>query len=165
MRELSVRIKFITPSLGNEKNHKSGHFCFQRGPSPSSKILFLATWQHSNMKLAAEMMGRHQEASKNICWDIEIDATLREKCYTRCYYQKAIGGRQRWSLHESLMPGQTATINCVVPSEIDDQDFWSLMQIAGKYKGLSAWQPGKYGHYEVISIQARRRQPFPDTDE
>lgn len=158
MRELSVRIRFTNPSLGNEKDPKSGRFRFQRSPGREGKILFLATWHHANMKLAADMLGRHQDAVKQICWDIEIDATLREKCLTKCYYQKSPGGRERWSLHESLMQGQTATINCVVPAEIDDQDFWSLMQIAGKYKGLSPWQPGKYGHYEVMSIQARRRQ-------
>jgi hypothetical protein len=55
------------------------------------------------------------------------------------------------------MANQTVVINCVVPSEIDDQDFWALMQIAGKYKGLSPWQPGKYGHYEIVNIHPRRQ--------
>lgn len=156
MRELSVRIRFISPSLGNEKDPKTGRFKFQRSPGREGKILFLATWHHSNMKLASEMMGRHQESVKQICWDIEVDAQLREKCQTRCFYQKSPGGRERWSLHESLMAGQTIVVNCVVPAEIDDQDFWTLMQIAGKYKGLSPWQPGKYGQYEVVSIHPRR---------
>jgi hypothetical protein len=156
MRELSVRIKFTNPSLGNEKDQKTGRFKFQRSPGRDGKILFLATWHHANMKLAADMMGRHQEIVSKICWDIEIDAELREKCLTRCFYQKSPGGRERWSLHESLLPGQIICINCLVPTEIDDADFWSLLQISGKYKGLSPWQPGKYGHYEVVSIRPRR---------
>lgn len=155
MRELSVLIRFTNPSLGNQKEPKTGKFKFQK--SPGGKILFLATWQHANMKLAADMMGRHQTAVKKICWDIEIDAQLRDKCLTKCFYTKTPGGKERWSLHESLLAGQTICINCVVPHEIDDQDFWSLLQIAGKYKGLSPWQPGKYGHYEVVAIRPRRQ--------
>lgn len=164
MRELSVRIRFTNPSLGNEKDHKTGRFKFQRSPGREGKILFLATWHHANMKLAAEMMGRHQETVKKICWDIEIDAELREKCLTRCFYQKSPGGRERWSLHESLMPGQIICINCVVPNDIDDADFWTLLHIAGKYKGLSPWQPGKYGHYEVVSIRPRRQGYQPENE-
>lgn len=162
MRELSVRIKFTNPSFGNEKNQKTGRFTFQRSPGQEGKILFLATWHQSNMKLAAEMMGRHQDAVQKICWDIEVDAELRDKCLERCYYKKSLNGRERWSTHESLVRGQTICINCVVPHDIDDTDFWTLMQIAGKYRGLSPWQPGKYGQYEVVSIRARRQQQSPD---
>jgi len=157
MRELTVKIKFLSPCLGNEKNPKTGRFSFMRSPGPSAKILFLATWQAANLKLAAEMLGRHLELVKGVCWDIEIDAELRDKCLERCYYKKTPNGRERWSTHESLVKGQTACINCVVPHGISDDDFWSLMQLAGKYKGLSPWQPGKYGHYEVVTIRARRK--------
>jgi hypothetical protein len=161
MRELSVRIRFTAASLGNEKDRKTGRFRFQRSPGPQGKILFLATWHQANLKLAAEMLGRHQEHVRRILWNIEIDAELREKCLTRCYYQKSPQSRMRWSTHESLVKGQTVGINCVVPTEIDDEDFWSLMQIAGKYKGLSPWKPGEYGHYEVVSIRPRRNNVDP----
>jgi len=155
MRELSIRLRFTQPSLGNEKNSRTGQFKFQR--SPEGKILFLASWHQSNMRMASEMLGRHQTTVKKIFWDIEIDGEVREKCLTRCYYKKTSKGKERWSTHESLVKGQTISINCVVPQEIDDEDFWTLMQIAGKYKGLSPWQPGKYGHYEIVSIRTRRK--------
>lgn len=156
MRELSIRIRFTNPSLGNEKDPKSGRFLFQRSPGTNPKILFLSSWHQSNMKMAAQMMGKHHNAIKKIFWDIEIDGELVEKCFTRCYYKKTPKGRERWSTHESLIRGQSIGINCVVPYEIDDEDFWTLLQIAGKYKGLSPWQPGTYGHYEVVSIRPRR---------
>jgi hypothetical protein len=158
MRELSVLIRFTNASLGNEKDQKTGRFKFQRSPGREGKILFLSTWHHANMKLAADMMGRHQEAVKKIGWDIAVDAELQDKCLTRCFYTKSPGGRERWSLHESLVQGQIICVNCVVPQEIDDQDFWTLLSIAGKYRGLSPWQPGKYGQYEVVSIRPRRPQ-------
>lgn len=157
MRELTVKIRFLSPSLGAQKTKNNGRFCFMRSPGPANKILFLATWHSANMKLAAKMLGKHQSLVSSICWDIEIDAELRDKCLERCYYKKTPKGRERWSTHESLVRGQTACINCVVPEGIDDSDFWELMQIAGRYKGLSPWQPGNYGHYEVVSIRPRRQ--------
>ena len=89
MRELSIRIKFTDASLGNEKDQKTGRFKFQRSPGSEGKILFLATWHQANLKMAAEMLGRHQEHIKRIFWDIEIDAELRDKCLARCYYRKS----------------------------------------------------------------------------
>lgn len=108
------------------------------------------------MKLAAEMLGKHLETVKRIYWDIEIDAELRDKCLTRCYYVKSPGGRQRWSLHESLVAGQVVGINCAVPDDLSDDDFWSLLQLVGRYKGISPWKPGQYGHFDVVSIKPRR---------
>lgn len=157
MRELTVRIRFTDASLGNEKDPKTGRFKFQRSPGPDGKILFLATWHQANLKMAADMLGRHQDHIKRIFWDIEIDAELRDKCFARCYYRKSPQSRERWSTHESLVRGQVIGINCVVPAEIDDEDFWSLMQIAGKYKGLSPWKPSEHGHYEIVSIRPRRK--------
>ncbi len=155
MRELTVKIQFTNPSLGNQKG-PNGRYTFQR--SLDNKILFLPTWHYSNMVLAADMLGRHQETVKKICWDIEIDAKLHPNCFARHYYPKTNNGKERWSVHESLKTGQTIGLNCIVPSEIDDADFWSLLQIAGKYKGLSPWQPGQYGHYQVVEFHLRRQK-------
>ena len=156
MRELTVRIRFLTESLGNEKDPKTGKFYFQRSAGRQGKILFLASWHMANMKFAANMLGRHQDAVSKIFWDIELDAELRENNVTRCYYKKSANSRERWSTHESFVKGQIIAINCVVPDSINDDDFWSLMQIAGKYRGLSPWKPTQYGHYEVVSIRQRR---------
>jgi hypothetical protein len=32
------------------------------------------------------------------------------------------------------------------------------MTIAGKYKGLSPWKPGEYGHYEVVDVFERQNK-------
>ncbi len=168
MRELSVTIRFISPSLGSEKQPKGGKFQFMRSPvdgptdtSEKGKILFLASWHQANMKFASQMLGRHQKEIQDILWDVEIDCQLRRECWYRCYYRKTSKGRDRWSTHESIVKGQTVTINCVVPSTIDDTDFWSLMQLSGKYKGLSPFRPGKHGHFEVVSIRNRRPRHDP----
>lgn len=157
MRELAVRLRFTNQSLGNQKQPDGG-FVFQRSQGRKGKLLFLASWHQSNMTWAAGVLGRHQEAVKRIFWDIETDAELQARCLVKCFYKKTATSRMRYSTHEALLVGQTIGINCVVPAEIDDQDFWELLQIAGKYRGLSPWQPGRYGHYEVVTVRPRRQQ-------
>ena len=72
MRELTVRIRFLTACLGNQKlNDGSGKFVFQR--SPDNNIIFLASWHHSNMRMAAQLLNRFQSDVNDIHWDIHID--------------------------------------------------------------------------------------------
>lgn len=156
MLELTVQLKFTTASLGNQKDPKTGRFCFQR--SVSGRIMYLSTWHKSNMLFASQIAGKGQTASQEIMWDVEVDASLREDCLTRCYYKKKAGAKERWSTHESLMPGQMIGINCVLPEALTSDDFWELLKIAGQYKGLSPWQPGKWGNYLVDSITPRRQK-------
>lgn len=160
MRELSVRLKFVTPCLGNAKQPKSGFYFFQRSHGHERKILFLASWHRANMRVASQMLGRYQSAVEQICWDIEIDGVLRANCMTRHFLPKTASGRTRYSVHEAFFPEQEITINCAVPAEIDDSGFWTLLQLAGKYRGLSPFRPRDYGRYEVVSVCARRREPI-----
>lgn len=154
MRELTVRIKFTSPCLGNVKlRDGSGRFIFSR--SPGGHVIFLACWHHANMRLAAQLLGRHQDEVGKIHWDINVDGKLYTERWHRLYYQASPGSRQRYSLHEAFFPGQIVGINCVVPSAISEDDFWRLMQKAGQYKGLSPWKPGEYGFYEVVSVRPR----------
>ena len=163
MRELTVRIKFTSPSLGNEKMRDgSGRFVFSR--SPTGHVIFLASWHNANMRLAAQLLGRHQDEVSKIFWDINVDGRLRRDRWHRVYYLGVNSGRQRYSLHEAFFPGQIVSINCVVPHTIGNDDFWRLVQKAGQYKGISPWKPGEFGFYEVVSIRPRRApQEEPET--
>ncbi len=156
MRELTVRIRFTKHSLGNVKKKEiAGKFLLPR--NTSGAVTFLASWHYANMKLAAQLLGRHQDEVSKILWDIAVDAVVRGDSWFRRYYTNDTG-RQRYVLHESFVPDQIIGINCVVPSVITDEDFWRLMQIAGQYKGLSPARPGEFGHFEVVSIRPRRVQ-------
>jgi len=155
MRELTVRIRFLTPSLGNQKvNDGSGKFVFQR--SPDNNIIFLASWHHSNMRMAAQLLNRFQSDVVSIHWDIHIDGKLKNNKWHKNYYRAAKNNRLRYSLHESFFENQIIGINCLVPNAISDEDFWRLMSKAGQYKGLSPWKPGEFGFYDVVSIRPRR---------
>jgi len=38
------------------------------------------------------------------------------------------------------------------------------MNIAGKYRGISPWKPGEYGHFLVEEIRPRRRAHHDNED-
>lgn len=163
MRELTVRIRFIKPSLGNVKKEGTGRFAFARNPSTGA-VTFLSTWHHANMRFAAQLLGRHQEEVKKILWDINVDGVVARDSWYRRFYTVSGTSKQRYVLHESFRPGQVVGVNCVVPSSISDDDFWELMRLAGQYKGLSPARPEEFGHFEVVSIRPRRavRELEPD---
>lgn len=156
MRELTVRLRFTKHSLANKKlRDGSGKFVFAR--SPSGHVIFLTSWHRANMRLAATLLGCHQQDVDKILWDINVEGNLRPQCLYRAYYRgDKPGGRLRYSLHEAFFPGDIIAINCAVPSTISQDDFWRLMSTAGKYMGLSPWKPSQYGLYEVVSVVPRR---------
>lgn len=163
MRELTVRIRFVTPCLGNVKELPSGRYRLPRSPD-RKRILFQATWHHTNMALAAQLLGRHQDAVKQILWDVFVDGQPRKYDGWHPIYYTNSGSRTRHVLYEAFLVGQTIGLNCTVPPSISDEDFWSLMQKAGQYRGLSPHRPEEFGRYEVVGIRPRR-MPQVDTQE
>ena len=164
MRELTVRIEFTSPCLGNVKlkdgTPLSGRFVMLR--SPDKHVMFLPTWWQANMVLAAKVLGRHHAAVKKIHWDAFVDGIpRRRRCndgdYEPVWFSRYYGsGRRRYSLHEAFYQGQTVGINCIVPPPIDDDTFLRLMNTIGRYKGISPFKPGEYGMFKVVTIQPRK---------
>lgn len=165
MRELTVRIRFTRHSLGNQKSKQQGGvFLMQRGPSGS--VIFMPTWHEANMRYAAKLLGRHQDEVYKIRWDINVDCVMRGRQWFRRYYscgKQTV--KQRYCRHEAFLPGQVIGLNCVVPSSISEDDLWQLMNIAGSYRGLSPYEPTKYGFFEVESIRPRRPLVVPGDEE
>ena len=157
MRELAIRLRFTKHSLGNVKaKDNSGRFLLPR--SNDGPVIFLASWHKANMRFAADLLGRHQDEVGKIHWDISVDGSVLKDKWHRRYY-RAQNGKRRYSLHEAFFPGQVVGINAVVPARVTDDDFWRLMNLAGRYRGLSPWKPGEYGFFEVDSLLTRRAPP------
>lgn len=162
MRELTVRISFTSHSLGNVKRGTGGLLFLPR--TPDNSVMFLASWHRANMQMAARLMNRHQDEVGKILWDVAVDATVKPDARYRRYCIKTESGRQRYALHEALLPGQIVGINCAVPTPITDSDFWELMTLAGQYKGLSPYAPGEFGRFNVVSIRPRREAVSVNTE-
>jgi hypothetical protein len=156
MRELTLLLKFTSPSLGNVKDRvatDTERYLMPR--SPSGKVAFPSSWHSANLRFAARLLNRHMMEVSQICWDVEVDAVLRvNRWHNRHYFNST--GRQRFVTHECFQPGQVIGLNCTVPASIDDGDFIHLMNLAGRYCGLSPARPKEYGHFVVESIRPRR---------
>jgi hypothetical protein len=162
MRELTVRIRFTSHSLGNVKSRERDGYVMPR--TPEGLVTFMPTWHTANMRMAAQLLGRHGTEVGKIFWDVTVDATLvLDRWYRRYYFNST--GKRRYVQHESFVPGQIVGLNCIVPAAIDDGDFIQLMNLAGKYKGLSPWDPGKFGHFAVESIRPRRGHEPEESDD
>jgi hypothetical protein len=123
--------------------------------TPDGLIRFEASWWQSSLVFAATIMGKHHRAVKNVHFDVIIDGQTRtdpEFLYRR-YLE-----RDRWILHEAFFPGDIISVNCVVPQSIPLEDFWKLMDLVGRYKGISPFGPRKFGFFRVVSITPRDRR-------
>jgi hypothetical protein len=163
MRELTVRIRFTLPCLGNVKK---GNSWFYLPCHPNGSITFLSTWHQCNMRTAAELISRHHKTVESILWDVFVDGKPpkgESRWHQRFYTNKQ--GKSRYSRHECFPTDHIVGINCAVPAQITDDDMVQLMSVAGRYCGLSPWgKPTEFGRFEVESIRPRRLDP-PEREE
>lgn len=120
-------------------------------------MIFMPTWHQGNIALASRVLGRLQDQVPHIQWDLAVDGTPGG-IYKRWWKD---GTKDRYAPHEAFLAGQVVGINCLVPTTITDDDLWVLMDLAGRYKGISPYQPGKWGRFMVESVRLRRHQPEP----
>jgi len=52
-----------------------------------------------------------------------------------------------------------------VPDTISDDDFWRLMEYAGRYFGISPCRPGEYGFFTVESVERCGLEPLTERGE
>ena len=158
MRELSVRIKFTKHCLGNVKKlrhdetsgKKQTYFVLPR--TPDGHIVFLPTWWQANMRFAADVLCRHQDKVSEILFDMLVDGKpkpIPSNLFRRWY------GRNLFAFHEAFYPGQEVGVNAIVPDEVSDDDFRRLLDLAGRFKGISPARPGEFGLFTVESVRAR----------
>ena len=157
MQEVTVRIKFNRVCPGStRKRTEDGNveFCMLR--SPDNRVMFLATWWRAIMSYAAQVINKHQKDVRSICWDPIVDGEPQK--WRRYSQESGDGRRRRFAVHEAFLPGSVIGVHCVLPATIGLDDFWSLLDVAGAYKGISPYKPSDdYGTFEVVSVTHRKR--------
>lgn len=153
MRELTVRLRFRTHSLG-DVHDSTGRMLMPR--NPKKRIVFVASRHAENVSFAAQVMGKHYAEVLLIRWDVQVDGVLRPDPWYRRYY-RTNNGKLKYSEHEAFFPDEVVGINCMVPTAVSDADFGSLMTLAGKYRGLSPFRASDgFGLFEVESMAPMR---------
>lgn len=103
------------------------------------------------MRVASQLLGKHQSTVGKIFWDVQVDGQPRKNRFYRRYSSSG-----KYAEHEAFFPGDSIGINCAVPATISPDDLLSLMEIAGRYCGISPYKPRKYGFFEIVSVRQRR---------
>lgn len=163
MRELTLRIEFTTPCLGSIRTYKTvsvrdtikkrSYYLLPR--SPDGRIIFNQKWWSSILRKAADVDCSHQKHVDDVRFELEVDGMPRkipENFYER-YYQK-----RKFAPHEAFFAGDVIGVSCLVPGSISDDDLWRLMDLAGKYYGISPLNEREYGLFKVVGLQRRGRQ-------
>lgn len=161
MREMSVRLRFTRPCLGNTKQRrtvildgkrkKRTYFRFQRSPS-GGEVIFMPNWWTAVLSQAAEVQCRLTKEVREIRFALEVDGRpqpIEENPFRRYYAKK------KYSVHEQFAAGDIVGVSCLVPFAIDDDDLWALLSTAGQYYGISPFGPGEHGFFQVVSITPR----------
>ena len=156
MRELTVRIKFTKACLGNVKKYITKGTkkwpCFYMPRTPDGNVRFEVNWWKHSVKFAAEVLCRHQKAVGKIHFDVNVDGKPHSD---QDLFYKRYFAAKKFVKHEAFREGEIIGINCLVPNEITDDDFWRLIDLVGRYKGISPYGPREYGFFVVDSIGLR----------
>lgn len=156
MQEITVTIRFNRVCLGAAKRRRHGQivFCFDR--DPANRVMLLPTAWLSGMRYAATLANRHHAAVKKIDWCPVIVGTPRNDWRrTIVDHSSQQPAKTHYALHEAFRPGDTIVVSAVLPDEISLDDFVYMLNIVGKYRGLSPFHSAqdKYGTFEVISVE------------
>lgn len=157
MRELTVRLTFVSACLGNvrkfsRQRDRVHHFYVMPRNPTTGRVMFPPRWWAATLRKAADILCRHQQAVSAIMFSPEIDGApqpIPEKFFRRHLKRK------QYTKHEAFFPGDTIGVTCVVPDTISDDDFISLMRYAGRYCGISPAHPGEFGFYDVQTVRGR----------
>jgi hypothetical protein len=139
MRELAVRLEFVTHSLGNDKKHrtvfndegkKKKHTYFVFSRTGDGRVMLMPQWWTSILRETAQVVGRHNRHVGDIRFSLEVDGQPRpipKQLYKRYYAE------DKFSCHEAFYPGDVIGVTCLVPDTISQDDLWELLETAGKY--------------------------------
>ena len=140
MREVEVKIRFVTPSLANLRC--TDYDRFQR--DAGHNVIFMSTWWKSIFEYGAQALGRHMETVREIKVHPVIDGV--PKRYKRYY------GDGLYKEHEAFIVDDVIGIKVMLPDSIPYSDFLKILSLAGPYRGISPykWSDG-YGNFIPVS--------------
>lgn len=155
MREVIVKLRFNRVCLGAAKRRRHGQVYFGFDRDPTGRVMFMQAAWLSVMRYAAKLANKHHSVVQKIDWCPVIEGTPRND-WRRTIVSSVNGEtKSHYAVHEAFQPGDTISLSCVVPEEIEIEDFERLLEIVGKYKGFSPFNNNTehYGTFEIISIE------------
>jgi hypothetical protein len=143
---VTARLKFLTPCLGNKRMERRDLML----RDSSGKVLLLQSWWRAGLYYAAQALSRYQKEVGEIQADpvVEGSTTIYRRYYSDTCFKE----------HEAFDAGSEVTVNFCVPDRISLAAFRELMDIAGKYVGISPYgYKADFGRFVVLEIKPLKR--------
>jgi hypothetical protein len=158
VQEVKILLRFTVPCLGADKRIRNGLgtvFCFPR--TPGGQVLFHQTWWRAIVTHAARIKNIPTTVIKKIEWSPIVDGSPR--LWQRYIHDptRLEGTRPKYAQHEAFLPGRVIGVECILPVDLAVGTFAALMDVAGKFRGISPYKPGEYGRFTVVSVQPAGR--------
>lgn len=153
MREVLLRVQLTSPALGAARRiggRGQVVFAFLRQPDGRIAIHELR-WRSAAIE-AATVAGLDQDAVTAVSWDTGVDGAVTY--WNRHFPRRAGGGSGGYARHEALAAGTTVAVRCLLPDALSETDFQRLMEIAGRYHGISPFRPAEFGRFRVLDVRA-----------
>ena len=140
--EVVVKLKFTTPSLGNERREQRDLMM----RSKDGNVLMLQSWWRCSMAFAAKALGCFTREVEQIQVDPEVKGTTG--IYRRWYNSTS------FKEHEAFLIGTEIEARMLLPNGIKPSDLRRLLETAGRYVGLSAYgYKENFGRFVVVSVE------------
>lgn len=140
MKEVELKLRFITPCLGHIRCNDYDRF----EHNEDGYVIFMQSWWRNLLGYGAKAFGKHQRLMN----DVRFHPIVEDKPnrYRRYY------GPGQFKAHEAYLKDQVITVRAMLPDGIDEDDFRKIMDLAGSYCGISpyGWQSG-FGQFGVVA--------------
>jgi hypothetical protein len=158
MQEVIARLQFIRPALGYaERRARSEQVVYTWPRDPQQRLMFLSSWWHERMNYAAKVLSRYSALVAQISWDQAIGYDGNISQFRRDVWREKQGCmvRSGYAEHEAIRAGAEITVRAVLPSNLPLEAFRELLDIVGRYKGISPYRSDTeaYGTFAVLTVQ------------
>lgn len=142
--ELTVRIRFTTPCIGNVR--RNDYDRMQR--DTDGNVIFMPTWWRSAFLQAAQSLNKYHDKIKQIRASLRVYGTLSR------IKRRYGGAAHAYKIHEGYDVGAELEVNFLLPVGMTMEEFGELLEVTGEYVGVSpyGWADG-YGHFDVLEVR------------
>lgn len=142
--EVSAKIRFVTPCLGNERRDQRDLML----RNSDGYVIFLQSWWRCSLRYAANAIGRWQRDAD----EIQADPVVRGQ--TSIY--RRFWNSNQYKEHESFLAGSVVEVNFLLPSTLGIDEFRQILTTAGRYAGLSPYgYKQDFGRFELLELVRR----------
>jgi hypothetical protein len=160
MQEVTVRIRFTTPCLGNQQRKSAtGKMIYSMPKDHAGRVMFFTTWWQTSLLFAAKVNSNSDKFIRDIRWSVHVDGAVSNWKRYLTDNRTRKRNHKPYAMHEAFRPGTIVGITAVLPTGFDIEVFKSLLVITGAYKGISPFRRGDeaYGLFEVESVLPAKR--------